>query len=955
MGGGIPIPPVPLDGICSVIFNKTLYTYSAGAFQSLSLSEGAQWKTLPAGEPVTGGVCVGSTPTDPSQAALFIVGGKASSPGYRGLQKFVYSKGVWETISPSAAVTQDRTGHGAVYLNSSDSILVYAGSQDAGAEHLASSQTFTIGASAPYTVTAFQSIAPPARSPILLQWSETHAVMVGGDAGNTKVMLFNPETSWVDSGTTLASPIPKDITAMQAVLVGGDDGSKSLYTFDMTMSPNQVRRTVLLDGRGAPVVNSPFITARSVEERKETESLERRRKMEDMVGRRELTADHWPAYNGTLAPTITRKNFAVASDEDGLVVIAGGNDEDILCMFDGRGNGWKNATATFVSQKALAEVSSSGTATESVVPSATLSSAPSGATTAGAATSGPAAAAAVGSPTLHPTAILGIALGSIFGAAAILILILLLIRWRKRRRTFFEQGHARRASGLDFYDEKDSVGYSNAAYRGPAIASYPAAAYPAETFRGHHSQDSQASFSSMAILMGRASQQKPATTLKRKPSGGSQDSGSSSVYSRQFKSTISKPIIPTTGQTLPPLGLPSDRGLSFAPVSSPPATPLEQAKRQAEQQQAASKEKAEQQQSATRQLTHAHLPQQPQVQPRPAPAADRQSNARRSSGWNKYWSGGSTLNILGFGSAGRGSGAGATTSQQQSSSGGGAVITQTTLAAAAAAGLGRRGTMASEVSQLTEDASSTYSGGEAARRITQDSATVPPLHLQMPMQHPNVSIETRSSGATSYGAPRFSRVNSGSPTISQYSGALPVQPVRDGVGRALTDRVDSMGRPISSASSAGGYSSGIPASVHDAWDYTANAPYGVTKPATATATTSNAAAKPWGADRAPSNAYSSSIYPTPIVSGHGGGYGYNAASVPSTATTAVARPGTAGTAMTAGSSASASGQRPTGVSQQPQLAVAKLSTDMSWLNLGDNSRLDLGFNPELGGAANQRK
>src|SRR5262245_27469140 len=96
----LPTPPVALENICSVIYANTRYTFSLGAFQALPLQEGGQWQTLQTVEPVTGGVCVGSTPEDPNQAGLYIVVGKGTTPGYQGLQKYTYSTGKWESISP---------------------------------------------------------------------------------------------------------------------------------------------------------------------------------------------------------------------------------------------------------------------------------------------------------------------------------------------------------------------------------------------------------------------------------------------------------------------------------------------------------------------------------------------------------------------------------------------------------------------------------------------------------------------------------------------------------------------------------------------------------------------------------------------------------------------------------------------------------------------------------------
>lgn len=677
----LPQPNSTITGACSVIYDNVLYAYSPEAFQSLTLEEGGKWKTLASGESVQGGVCVGSTPSDATQAGLYIVGGTSSDADYKGLQKYTYSTGRWESITPQVAVTQSRVWHSATYLNASDSILVYAGSQD-GVKFI-STQTFTIGAAAPYDVSAYESAAPPVIAPILLPWSETDAVMVAGDATNTKVMLFNPDKHWYDSGASLAAPITQDINVVKGTLVMGDDGSKHLYTFDVGTSPNTVNRTVLWDGSGAPIVNSVPIQGTGG------------------TAKRDLDESNWPAYNSTLAPDTTRSEFSLASDTVGTVVLSGGNDDDILCMFDGKTNSWQNATALLVGASVKTE--SEPESTSSGTPTATGTSTQAAAAT-GSATTTAAAAAASSSTGLRPTSILGIALGVIFGCAIMLIALLFLLKRKRQKQAHVDAGHARRASGIPEKQEYMP--------RGMAQATGP-------FFPGHAQQDSQSSFSSMAILMGKA--QKPA--LNRKPSKDSKRSSASSIFNRQLKATISRP------SPIPEPDIESD------------TLPLKD-------------EKAGRVNVATTQAV-----------PRAPPITEREDGLRRSSGWNRYWSGGSTLNMIGFGN-----------------------------------GQSRRETQASEQSSHYSD----------LHRMTQDSATVPPLH-----------VEDR---------PSLSRVYSGSPTVSYYTSHL-----REGLSVEIERRV--------SNASSSGYSSGIPPSVHEQWDPTI-------------------AKKSWGQDRAPSSAYSQSNFPT---------------------------------------------------------------------------------------------
>lgn len=718
----LPQPNSTLTGACSVIYDNVLYAYSADAFQSLDLEEGAEWKTLDSGESIQGGVCVGSTPTDSSQAGLYIVGGTSSDSSYMGLQKYTYATAKWESISftPQVWDLQNRKWHSATYLNASDKIVVYAGSTD-DVKYI-STQTFTISASSPYQVLSYESDgAPPAVAPILLPWSDTDAVMVAGESTNTKVMLFNPDQHWYDSGASLASPITQDTSTVKGMLVTGDDGSKHLYTFDATTSPNTVNRTVLLDGSGAPVTSSVPIQGSG-----------------STSARRALDASDWPSYNSSMASDTTRSDYSLASDSTGMTVLSGGNDDDVLSIFDGKTNSWQNATELLVGSSFHSESTSSTS-------SASSSTATGSSTAVAAATQSATTSEAADSPSvLPPTSILGIALGVIFGCAIILIALLFLMK-RKRQK----QAHADAAA-------QNNNNNANAGGM-PEKHDYFAQDMPQSKFvPGHGQQDSQSSFSSMAILMGKA--QKPG--LARKASKDSTRSDSSSILNRQFKATISRPS---------PIPEPEFDSTESLPRKGGPVNVAES-----------------------------------QVRPRAPPLSAKDDGMRRSSGWNRYWSGGTTLNMLGFGN-----------------------------------GSSRRETQASEGSHYSD-----------MHRMTQDSATVPPLHVEE-------------------GRPSFSQVHTESPTVSHYS---------DHLKQAHTASLE---RPVSEASSSG-YSSGIPPSVHEQWD-------------------PSMAQKSWGHGRAPSSAYSQSIYPP----------GARASAAPN--------------------------QAPSGVSRQTPLTMAHTS-DMSWLNLGENAR-----------------
>jgi hypothetical protein len=566
----LPTPQYPLVDACSTLFNNTLYTYTSEAFQSLPLKMGAAWSELPMGVAVTGGVCVKSTPKNNTDAAaLYIVGGTSNSTDYPGLQRFTFADGTWETIRPTVPVTQNRLWHNAVYLNKSDSILVYAGSQD-GSQH-PSSQTFTIQASEPYTVLAYEAIAPPAINPLLMQWTESKAIFIGGSETNTKAMIFSPSLSWVDSNATLATPL-YNTSSIKAIVINGDDDSKNLYTFDMSTSPNGVNRTILIDADGNPVQNAqPIVEARHVDTELDERSAQ-------LVERGNLTVADWPVYNNTFAPSSTRTSYTICADQSGLVIMSGGNEEDVLCMFKARDNCWVNATAVLGSRAATVQVI--GT------PSTTASTASQSPSSTGAAKAGE-------SP--FPVKILGVVLGSIVLVAIILVAILALFRWRKRRRQYNDAGHQRRSSGIP--DEKDDMDFADAGY--PQMSS-------ARQYLGHEPQSSQGSYSSMAILMGRYGHKRGGDKAN-----GSLGSDSSSQFNKKYKTAISKPIPQEQPMTMRAGPARQDKGVSFAAAAEEPA---------------------------------------PTPRPRGSTKGGRRGSTRRSSGWNRYWSGGSAMNILGFGS-----------------------------------------------------------------------------------------------------------------------------------------------------------------------------------------------------------------------------------------------------------------------------------------------------------------
>ncbi|KAK4230924.1 hypothetical protein QBC38DRAFT_355523 [Podospora fimiseda] len=705
-----PKPETALHNVCTVIFENTLYTYSADAFQSLELDAGAKWKTLPQGEKITGGVCVLSATGNPMTAAFFVVGGRGGDDQYMGMQKYTFSTGKWESVTLDTWDIKNRVGHSAVYLESSDSILVYSGSQADNLEP--SSQTFTVGASAPHSVISYPSYAPPVTKPILLRWSPSEAVMLGGSASNTQVFLFSRETQWIDSGATLASPLSKDTSAIQAALLTGDDGSKNLITFDTSQSPNLVQRTVLFTGPGLPAPNAAPVRKRALRRRQQSVNSKAKRQSQP------LNLQNWPTYDRKFEPTAIRINSAIAIDPFGMIVLTGGNDQTIISVFDAKKNAWLNETAMLAPVRPLsADPSSTSTATSTTATltattSSVSSTLPAGTTDAAVAvpdspnqSSGKIAGANYSGPSVNT--ILGAVLGSIFGLALILGLLYFCMRKRQREQAHNEAGHMRRSSGIAS-GEKVGIGYSkDRTPYGPG---------PAGGFRGHQPQDSKSSFSSLAILMGR--ENKP--RLPPLGSGSKRDSGDS-VF-KAFKSTISKPIVADATQQAPASR--DEKGVAFAAGTAEP-------------------------------------------RPRNLALGANDSETRRSSGWNRYWSGGSALNFLGFGGGNNNNNNAQATSQRTT---------------------------------LHSERSSNYSN-QHNNRMTQDSVTVPRLQINEP----------RLS---------FSRVNSGSPTVAVYPGENKYK-------QGMSAQIETANRPVSAVSEGSFYSSGVPESVQEAWDPTAsNKPWG---------------------------------------------------------------------------------------------------------------------------------
>lgn len=510
-----PAPPVALKDHCSVINDNTLYVYSPEAFQSLPLEEGGKWTQLTMGTSVKGASCVQAYQDgDGSKASLYIVGGLANSSTtrYSGLQRYSFSDKKWEDITPLVSVTKNRQKHAATYLNSSSSILIYAGSQNG--DSLPSSQTFAISTNPPYNVRAFSSDAPPVVEPTLVPWNDSHAVMLGGDAQNKRIYTFSLNDGWQALNVNLTSGL-KDRSKVRCSLVDGNDGSKVFETYDMTTSPNTVTRTALLNANGQPAwsgeqVGNPISSSSSPSSTDPPPAKRRKRS---------LALSDWPAYNSTLAPKTTRTGFSLAQDSNGLVVISGGNDQDPLSIFDQRGNQWINATKFFGEKDNQQNPGSKPSSTTS--PAASL--------TANASASSSAAGGVGGANTAKTRSltILGAILGAIFGMAAILVILLLLLRWVRRRK---EAQHRQRSGGFAV-DQKDRLSFAD---QGASFMSEAGGSLG----RGRDRINSMHSESSMAIISGRAGGgHSKATFYKDESSNGS----SSLTKGRMLPGSISRP------------------------------------------------------------------------------------------------------------------------------------------------------------------------------------------------------------------------------------------------------------------------------------------------------------------------------------------------------------------------------------------------------------------------------
>ena len=281
---------------------------------------------------------------------------------------------------------------------------MYAGTQ---AEHYGpSSQTFLIDTTPPYNVQAFNSIAPPVISPLVLSFNATHALMLGGDPMNTALFTFGPQEGWQQMDVRLQNGL-RDSSMVQATILDGNDGSKVLEIFDFSKSPNEISTLLLQNATKTPS------TAKRSFSRSAHHAAKRRK--------RDSTSGDRPAYNSTLAPQQTRQGFSLAEDpKTGLTIASGGNSQDPLAIFNQTGNQWIDPNQFFGNPSAPSSTSSTPTSAATGTPASNSAS--------------PSQQAVNTKVRNKSLSILGGVLGGVFGCAALLVILLLLLRCYRRRR-----------------------------------------------------------------------------------------------------------------------------------------------------------------------------------------------------------------------------------------------------------------------------------------------------------------------------------------------------------------------------------------------------------------------------------------------------------------------------------------------------------------------------------------
>ncbi|EWC48448.1 hypothetical protein DRE_02217 [Drechslerella stenobrocha 248] len=327
----VPQPPAPLGQHCTTIVDDTLYAYTEKGFFKLPLSSGGNWTEVKGNQVITKRpVCVhmGHGTGDES---LYVVGGEVSpseekkNPTYNGLQKYSFAQKKWE-IKPLQDQTMfNLTHHGAGCLTASNEIFTYGGNWFSG-DYTPTSMAFRINVGSGEVVSLPTGAAPPLAFPIV-QALDASTVIVAGGEGNTQIFSYSTSIGWKDFPNGLSVPLRHD--SASGAVVHGDDGSKMFLTFDFSKSPVDVELVPLFNAT-SPAAAVPKINPRA----------------------HELTSANWPNYNATRAPKDTRTDFAIAANNQYVVITGGGPVDDPLCIFNYQEGSWVNAAALF-SQRRL--------------------------------------------------------------------------------------------------------------------------------------------------------------------------------------------------------------------------------------------------------------------------------------------------------------------------------------------------------------------------------------------------------------------------------------------------------------------------------------------------------------------------------------------------------------------------------------------------------------------------
>ncbi|KAL8666608.1 MAG: hypothetical protein Q9168_007457 [Polycauliona sp. 1 TL-2023] len=524
----LPQPPVPLKDHCSVIYNHTLYTYQAEAFQSLPLKDGGEWSKLPMGVSTNGSTCV--TGKVGGEDSLFVIGGSTddSNKDFSGMQRFTFNTEKWEMCDPAVKVAKNRLRHGSAFLAQSSSILIYGGSQNG--DLIPSSQTFLVSATPPFNVQAFSSDAPPVISPLMMPYNTSHALMLGGNPENTNLFTFGPLDAWQPLNVNLKQGLPNSNQA-QATIMDGSDGSKLLQVFELDTSPNQLLTLLLNPNAVQKTSTGPTSGAQQSPSSTSNPGLSRKRKRATLAER--------PAYNATLAPQTARSGFALAADQQtGLVIASGGNGQDVLSIFNQTGNQWVDANQFFNSDQPN-------------VPAPPTEEAPPAASDPSGASNAPPDPPIDRTDTHKSLTILGATLGSIFGVAAILLLLLFLLRCKRRRK---DRNSRRRTGGFgdDKHNDMDFMDRGDDNMRGGGSAFSP---------KHKHSHSGNSSASANPQSRAASAQSRRGVPHKASTSNGS----AKSFFSRAKSPTHAPPVISEPILSPPP----GQRNFSSQPMASP--------------------------------------------------------------------------------------------------------------------------------------------------------------------------------------------------------------------------------------------------------------------------------------------------------------------------------------------------------------------------------------------------